>query len=41
MKLETKDKLLFNMLCDIYEHLGVEDRLDPDLIREAVSSNCL
>ena len=39
MKLEAKDKLLFNMLCDIYEHLGIEDRLDPDLIREAVSSD--
>lgn len=39
MQLEAKDKLILNMLCDIYEHLKIEDRLDPDLIREAVSSD--
>lgn len=39
MQLEAKDKLMLHMLCDIYEHLKIEDRLDPDLIREAVSSD--
>jgi uncharacterized protein len=38
MKFTDSEKLILMMLCEIHEHLGIENGVDPKFVKEAIQS---